>query len=229
MPRIYYNPVDETIQRWAFLVHAIVFVLGSVWLGIAGISDAILWTTLWTVFMTLHSIWHAPLPIEDTALQYRTYDRLRNRFGRDWDLAATDAEYNHEQAIARLEAQHKRILPEATPVLVAIAGIAMILFVMLGDVPWTWLSANAFGWGIGWSLMVAFSQWRIAHYLRPNKPDTRKKDAAKTPQSSQHLIDSTQQRPRVGMTYAVGDDGELVEVPLTQETITHKNDATIRR
>ncbi|MEL6308119.1 MAG: hypothetical protein AAFN11_14720 [Chloroflexota bacterium] len=212
MPRIYYNPIDEAVQSGLFLVHAIIFVLGISWLWLMQGASLSFWLGLWTFCLTIHGVWQSPLHAD---LQFRTYDRLRNRFGRDWDLAATDAEYNHEQAIARLEAQHKRILPEASRVLVALGAVGMILFYALGSLPIQLAIVTSIGWGIASSLLWLFSQWRLSRMLRLSQLESRKKDNAKTQAIPERLVDANQ-RPRVGMTYAVGDDGELVEIPLAK-------------
>lgn len=218
MPRIYYNPVDEAVQSGVFLGHVVIFVLGISWLWLSRGTDILLWSGIWTSLLTVHGVWQSPLHAD---LQFRTYDRLRNRFGRDWDLAATDAEYNHEQAIARLEAQHKRILPEASRVLGALGAVGLILFVATETIPLPLAIATGVGWGIALACLWSFSHWRLARRLRLSQLDARKKDLAQTNTMPQRLVDANQ-RPRVGMTYAVGDDGELIEVPLAKSQSSKK-------
>ena len=210
MPRMYYNQSDVDTQRNLLLVHGAVYLLVITWLwGMENPADAVLITPIWTMLFAAHNF--AQMPLHE-GLQQRTYNRLRNKFGADWDLAATTDEFELEAKKAQLELALKMVLSGSMTTGSLILAQWVLLVVTTGNAfPTDYFMLAFAGWGAYILAVQLFLRWRLSE----NRSDLRtlkKKQAQDLAQ--QRLSDAeVNPQPRIGMTFAVGDDGELIEVP----------------
>ncbi len=128
MPRIYYNQEDYDLHLFLFVAHAITYTVGIIfiWLQTTPYVDSI--TILWTMLLAFHSYWRTRL---DDGLQVRTYTRLRNRFGQDWDLAASPEEFEIERKKATLESKLRYVFRDSLRALPAYVASLITLTIFM--------------------------------------------------------------------------------------------------
>lgn len=208
MPRIYYHDADSNHHMVLYLLHSMAYAGFMALMWFENEHNAVLLSLIWTGLLAYHAYWHRPLL---TGFQRRTYDRLRNQFGTDWDLHASPQQFDAERQKAEIEERLRRVLPDTSLVWLTVLGTwALLLFMRTGIVfrPEIFLSAL-----VGQGLVVLCLQG----YLRGRLREARRKVKNATPHDvpTRECISIEQlvkRGPRVGMSYGVGDDGELIEV-----------------
>lgn len=204
MPRIHYSKAEYHQHLGWFVLHniAYVVVVASSWAQ--SLALASLLSLFWTALLAYHAYWHTPL---EDGMQQRTYDRLRNRLGADWDLAASVADFEIERRKALAELRLRHVLPSC-----ALVGLAVLttwvtlLFFRSTILPIDYFVSAIAGYGLIAVVLQISLRWQI-RVAR----NTLKQHKTIHPHRVADLSDDFQM-PRPGMTYTVGDDGELVEV-----------------
>lgn len=211
MPRIYTTEQNQYSQMVLLFFHCLVYllVLSFAWSNaMAGVA----WLTIgWTALLAYHNYWRYPIT---EGLQRRTYDRLRNRFGRDWAVGLTAQEFEVERQTTILEAKLRRVVPAMLHiVLVLVALWASLVILQRVVLPvglitsfWTGLTITF----VGVHVRLQY-QLRLAN--RRTDAIFHKKQQPSPPASRLHQP-TLEFRPRAGMMFALGDDGEITEVPL---------------
>jgi|GEM_PF-4018020 len=202
MPRIYYNQTDHDVQLMLFVVHIVVYAVAVIMIWLRVILAPVPMTILWTMLAGYHSYWRTSLT---DGTQIRTYTRLRNRFGKDWDLAASPEEFDLESKKALLELKLRHVLMDSSPILVV--GGAMALFLMLIS------EASLFSFVMsvfaGWLLIVIALQVGLRRQLQQNRA---RYDNLKKKQQDASVIQTQNLELKPEQSFIIGDDGELVEV-----------------
>ena len=208
MPRIYYNQMDLSVQRGALVSHGCVDLLALFWLWqYPDMRFAIVLTPILIALFALHSFSQAPLT---EGMQRRTYDRLRNKFGADWDLAASNEEFDLARQRAYLEYSLSKVIVESKTTGQLVTAMTLLFMFSHGQLlPMEYFISVFIGWLAYFVITHSVLRWQ----LRENSDDLRELKQKKSAQSN--AINNLQPKtmPRVGMTYSVGDDGELIEVP----------------
>lgn len=162
MPRIYYSEEDFTVHTNLFWLHGIVYTLLVA--ELQGGSGFALPVALWTALLAYHSYWHTPLK---DGMQLRTYDRLQQRLGVDWDLAATREEFDHEHHKAEIEMRLTQVLPDSSRIWLAVMGAwVILLFTAANPLPLTLFLNACIGWLAAVLLLMLTLNWRLHDTVR---------------------------------------------------------------
>lgn len=210
MPRIYTSDQNQDSQTVLFGFHGLIYVL-VLWFAWAnGLQGVAVLTSMWTMILAYHN--YSRWPILD-GLQRRTYDRLRNRYGKDWEIGITAQEFEAERQYTLTEAKVRSIAPATIQVvlMLLLLWLALILTQRL-ILPAGLITSFWTGLGITFVSLNILMQSRLRNANR-YQPTLKKQDKSQAPSVSLNRLQSDL-HPRAGMTFAVGDDGELIEVPL---------------
>jgi len=211
MPRIYYRNEDRIRHTSLFLLHCFVYAVSMALIWRDTVINPPALTVIWTALLAYHAYWHTPL---QQGLQQRTYNHLRNQFGTDWDLAATAREFELAIQKAAVEIRLARVLPDTA--LTSLAVLAAWAITLLADGDPLPLGLFAFA-AVGLSITTLVLQIMLRARLRDTLRDVQRDLKKRSSHTQLQVLDLQNQMPRPGMTFAVGDDGELVEVPVTQQ------------
>lgn len=206
MPRIYYEDSGAQFAAFSYFGHALLYTLV---LGLL-LNDVLLAIFLWTILLTYHSFAHAPL---GESIQNRTYTRLRNRFGVDWDLAATVEEYDDERRKARIDEERRLLRIQARQMLLWIGFLAVMIVSFSGSISELPLQIGAALGGV--ALFALPMEWWLRRRSVAVQQGTQKKAAEKVADADGERLmtpDALNREPRPGYRFGVGEDGELIEM-----------------
>lgn len=148
MPRIFYSDAAYRTQQSLLVAHLLAFAGGIFLLHTplerigAGIPFSL--TVGWSLLLAYHA--YAVAPIRE-GFQRRTYDRLRNRYGIDWDLAAPPHAFEYEQHKAVLEYKLRYALRDSGRSVVGLLGAwGLLVIVVEQRLPLDIIV----GFGLGW-------------------------------------------------------------------------------